>query len=47
MNNSAYRPDESTPEACIDSEELYRVELTQQFLEMRSWLEQEGMENRG
>ena len=46
-NNSAYRPDNTTPEAGIDSEELYRVELTRQFLEMRDWLEMKGLANRG
>ena len=47
INNSAYRPDDSTPEANIDSEELHRVELTRQFLEMRDYLEMEGLANRG
>jgi radical SAM superfamily enzyme YgiQ (UPF0313 family) len=47
INNSAYRPDDSTPEANIDSEELHRVELTRQFLEMRDYLEMKGLANRG
>ena len=47
INNSAYRPDNSNPEANIDSEELYDVELTRQFLEMRDWLEMKGLANRG
>jgi radical SAM superfamily enzyme YgiQ (UPF0313 family) len=47
VNNSAYRPDGSEPVANIDSEKMYAEELTRQFLEMRSWLESEGLENRG
>ena len=46
-NNSAYRPNHSLPQASIDSEELYSVELSRQFLEMRSWLEIKGLANRG
>jgi radical SAM superfamily enzyme YgiQ (UPF0313 family) len=47
VNNSAYRPDGSQPEANIDSEELYQEELTWQFLKMKSYLETKGVENRG
>lgn len=47
INNSAYRPDNSAPEANIDSEELFGEELTGQFLEMKHYLEMKGLANLG
>lgn len=47
-NNSSYRPDDSLPAANIYLPgKMTAEELTQQFLEMRSWLEHYGIENRG
>lgn len=46
-NNSAYRPSGTDPIANIDSEELYDIELTNQFKFMKVYLEGKGIENRG
>lgn len=48
VNNSAYRPNGMTkPQANIDTETLCANELTDQFMNMRCWLELRGLENRG
>lgn len=47
-NNSSYRPDDSLPAANISLPgSMSAEELTANFLEMRAWLEQRGVENRG
>lgn len=47
-NNSSYRPDDSLPASNIElSGGMTASELTKNFLNMRSWLESLGLENRG
>ena len=47
VNNSAYRPDGSKPEANIDNDNLSSRKLTWQFIKMKTYLEAGGIENRG
>jgi len=47
-NNSSYRPDDSLPAANIRLPGVMTEhDLTAHFLDMRAWLEQRGVENRG
>lgn len=47
-NNSSYRPDGSVPESHIEIiDGMSKEQLTRQFLEMRDWLDAQGVANHG